>query len=109
MNFFFRIFESIIQLVSRLLEQILQWFRGFSGGGGTIPDDKCCSLARKDKECSWVGSKSNFTCNHPYYRQWWYCCEGTQQLACGECTTNTSSCWSGTFDCSIWWNTGQTC
>jgi hypothetical protein len=88
---------------------ILEWIRRFSGGGGTIADDKCCHLARLDRECQWVGSKSSFTCPPGYYRQWWYCCEGTQQLACGECTTNQSTCWSGSFECSIWWQTSLSC
>jgi hypothetical protein len=92
----------------RILEWILDWLRN-RGGGGTIPDDKCCVLARPDNECYWIGSKSNFSCPSGYYRQWWYCCEGSQQIACAECTTNPNTCWSGTFACSIWWYTGQTC
>ena len=96
-----RLIQWIIRLVERLFPS--------SGGGGTIPDDKCCFLARKDNECKWVGSKSSFTCPQGFYRQWWYCCEGTHQLACAECTTSQSNCWSGSFDCSIWWDTGQSC
>jgi hypothetical protein len=88
------------------------WHQGEIGGGGTIPDDKCCGLARLDKECYWVDSKSNFSCPPGYHREWWYCCEGTQQIACGECTTTPGTCWPrpGThYDCSVWWYTGQSC
>jgi hypothetical protein len=93
----------------RLLEWIREWFASHSGGGGTIADDKCCGLARLDHECQWIGSKSKYTCPSGYYRQWWYCCEGTQQIACGECTPSPSTCWSGPWECSIWWYTGATC
>lgn len=92
-----------------LIRRILDWITMNRGGGGPIPDDKCCYLARTDNECNWVGSKSNFTCPEGYYRQWWYCCEGTQQIACGECTTSESNCWTGPWECSIWWYTGQSC
>lgn len=91
------------------LQHILAKISGPRGGGGTIPDDKCCHLARTDNECNWVGSKSQFTCPEGLYRQWWYCCEGTQQIACGECTESPNTCWSGPFECSIWWETGQKC
>lgn len=107
---------SIIDAILRWLRRLIEMIRvltdrvfGRSGGGGTIPDDKCCHLARPDRECQWVGSKSHYTCPQGYYRQWWYCCEGTQQVACGECTTSPSTCWSGPFECSIWWYTGQSC
>ena len=96
----------IRDLIRRIIERLRDWF--IRGGGGTIPDDKCCYLARTDKECMWVGSKANFSCPPGHTRQWWYCCEGTQQLACGECTP-ASTCWSGPWECSIWWNTGQSC
>lgn len=74
-----------------------------------VNDDKCCHLALPDKECPYSGDKSNYTCPDGYYRQWWFCCEGTQQVGCGECTTDESTCWSGDFYCSIWWWTGQSC
>lgn len=65
-----------------------------------IPD--CCSLARPDKECHYVGSKTNYTCPDGFYRQFWVCLEGTQLVGCGECTQSTTTCWDGDFDCSIW-------
>jgi len=92
----------IVQRIARILK-----FMG--GGGGTIPDDKCCSLARRDRECTWYGSKEHFICPEGFYRHWWICCEGAQQVACGECTQNTASCFGGHYDCSIWWYTGQSC
>lgn len=106
------------------IEAIIAWWRRFwhrirklirwiinrgSPGGKTIPDDKCCGLARPDNECAWQVFKSNYTCPEGYHRHWWYCCEGTQQIACGECTQNADTCWVGPFDCSIWWYTGQSC
>ena len=93
----------------RLIQAILDWFARNSGGGGTISDDKCCSLARKDNECNWVGSKANFTCPEGYHKTLWYCCEGSQQIACGECGANADSCWYGPWECSIFWSTGAAC
>lgn len=97
--------EWLIDWIRRILDLIF----GRSGGGGTIPDDRCCGLARPDNECHWTGTKSNFTCPSGYHRWWWYCCDGTQQIACGECTQSTSSCWGGPWQCSVFWYTGQTC
>lgn len=78
--------------------------------GPVVPgDDKCCHLALPDKECPYSGDRSNYYCREGWYRQWWFCCEGTQQVGCGECTRSTSNCWSGPFDCSIWWWTRQRC
>jgi hypothetical protein len=106
--------EGVMSFWRRIVVRIARWWRHlieriFGGGGGTIPDDKCCSLARLDNECSWVISKANFTCPEGYFRQWWYCCEGTQMVACGECTKSETSCWGGPWECSIWWYTGQSC
>lgn len=103
-NEIIRWWRAVIARIRRCLDRIFR-----SGGGGTIPDDKCCHLARTDNECSWVLTKSNFTCPEGHYRQWWYCCEGTQQIACGECTLDPNSCWAGPWECSIWWYTGQSC
>ena len=102
-------FDWFFSWLRRLIEMILEWLRSHSGGGGTIPDDKCCYLARTDNECRWIGSKASYTCPSGYYRHWWYCCEGSQQIACGECTRNESSCWGGPWECSIWWYTGARC
>lgn len=93
----------------RLIRIILDWIARNSGGGGTIGDDRCCLLARKDKECDWVGTKANYTCPEGSHRQWWYCCDGTQQIACAECTENETTCWVGPYHCSIFWYTGKTC
>ena len=63
----------------------------------------CCNLALPNNPCPYVGQPSNFTCPSGYYRQWWYCNEGSGRRACAECTQNTTSCWFGPFYCSIWW------
>ena len=97
----------LFEIVRRILAWIVGIFRG--GGGGQIPDDKCCHLARPDKECNWSLAKSNYSCPQGFYKQSWYCCEGTQQVGCGECTTNQDTCWSGDFACSIWWYSGKQC
>ena len=107
MSWFSSFFDWVAQFIERLIELIQALLT--SGGGGTIPDDKCCLLARKDNECNWVGNKSKFTCPPGWYKQWWVCCEGTQQIACGECTKSQSSCWGGPWECSIWWYTGGSC
>ena len=68
-----------------------------------IVDDKCCYLAT-DKECSYKGAKSNYTCSKGYVKHHWVCTEGSRKIGCGECAKSPSqSCWSGPFECSIWW------
>jgi hypothetical protein len=67
-----------------------------------IPDDKCCNLARLDRECKYTGDKSNFTCPDGFYKTFWPCCEGTQLIGCGECASGPS-CLDPPWDCSIWW------
>jgi hypothetical protein len=100
---------TIFRWLLDVIRALLEWLFRHSGGGGTIPDDKCCFLAT-NVECQWVGSKSDFTCPPGYHRHWWYCCEGTQQIACAECTNLPDSCWVGDqFVCSIWWYTGRSC
>jgi hypothetical protein len=78
----------------------------------TITDEKCCHLARKDKECQYNGAKSNWICPEGYVKQHWDCMEGTRRIGCGECVKSPAhSCYysdstdtSGdTFACSIWW------
>ncbi|WP_279579529.1 hypothetical protein [Fodinicola feengrottensis] len=62
----------------------------------------CCHLARCNK-CA--GSCWNWGCPGGYTRQqYWGCVAGSRPIWCGECTTSTSTCWSGTFYCSIWWD-----
>jgi hypothetical protein len=96
---------GLIGAIWDLIRRLLDWLRSlFTGGGGTIPDDRCCGLARLDNECIYYfGDKSNFTCPEGYYRQWWYCLEGTRRFACGECTTYALSCYGGNYACSIFW------
>ncbi len=90
--------------------------RGFAGKRKSKPKQDttsggmaCCHLALPDRECKYKGDKSSYTCPSGWYRQWWFCCEGTRQAGCGECTKSTSTCWQGPFECSIWWWTGQSC
>lgn len=100
---------GLIRSILHWIRKILEWLRSLFGGGGVIEDDKCCVLARRDNECNYFIEKSNFSCPEGYHRQWWHCCEGTQLIGCGECTTNADTCWSGEFECSIWWWTSQPC
>ena len=94
---------DLIRRILAWIRSILEWLRSLFGGGGPIADDGCCHLARLDKECRYFGSKANYTCPEGYHRQWWHCTEGTRQYGCGECTTSTTTCWSGQFECSIRW------
>jgi hypothetical protein len=75
------------------------------------PVPACCNLAFPNGPfCHHPpNNKPAYTCPTGFYRQWWYCCEGTRQAACAECTTSTTTCWQGTFKCSIWWYTGHRC
>ena len=106
MNWFRRMIESWWSLWRSLIAR--QAWVAFGGGGGRISDDKCCGLARLDSECRWTGSKSDYTCPPNHTRQWWYCCEGSQLVGCGECTPQ-ANCWSGPWACSIWWYAATTC
>lgn len=63
----------------------------------------CCHLA-SCRVCSWSTSRCRYTCPGGYYKRYWYCAAGARFIGCGECTTSSSSCWSGSFYCSIWWD-----
>lgn len=73
------------------------------------PIPECCSLARPDRECHYTYQKSEYSCPDGYHQQYWTCCEGTHLVGCGECTTSTSTCWQGDFECSIWWDIEGSC
>lgn len=64
----------------------------------------CCSLATCTP-CNYNVSHDRFYCPAGYNRFTWSCMEGSQLAWCGECTTSTTSCYQGTFNCSCWfWN-----
>jgi hypothetical protein len=73
------------------------------GGDPKVMIPGCCHLALPNTPCPYVGHPSNYTCPSGYYRQWWYCTEGSQRRACAECTKSSTTCWQGPFICSIWW------
>ena len=95
----------IRNLIRRIVDATV---RVSSGGGYEIPDDRCCGLARMNRECYWAGRKSEYFCPEGYHKLWWYCCEGTQQVGCGECTESLQTCYQGNYQCSIWWY-AETC
>lgn len=71
--------------------------------------ERCCSLACQNIECPYTGGdKSTFTCPPNYHRTMWTCFDGTRQIACGECSCNSTTCYIGPFACSIWYYTGGT-
>jgi hypothetical protein len=77
-------------------------------------DMACCYLAKPDTECPYTNDKAGYTCPDGYYKQWWFCCQGTRQVGCGECTKSTSTCSElpvrdDNYACSIWWYTGASC
>jgi hypothetical protein len=88
-----------------LIRRLIDWLRSISkSGGGAIPDDRCCGLARLDNECIYsLGDKSTFTCPEGYYKHWWYCLEGTRTFACGECNEGRNDCFEPDWACSIFW------
>jgi hypothetical protein len=107
---------QIWRAVSQWMVMMLDRFAVDRGGGGAFPDDKCCGLVHLDRECYYVGGKSRFTCPPGLNKLWWYCCEGTLQIGCGECTLARDSCFSAGPSwfpplnrCSIWWYTEQSC
>ena len=76
------------------------------------PLPQCCHVFYPNGPyCNYVGKPQSYTCPPGYYRQWWFCCEGSRgrEAACAECTQSQSTCWSGPFNCSTWWITDQPC
>jgi hypothetical protein len=63
----------------------------------------CCHLALPNRVCPYTTYRWRYRCPAGWYRQWWYCLEGTRRRGCGECTRNSATCWGGPFYCSIWW------
>jgi hypothetical protein len=118
------LFDAFSQFAGKLLSVAAE--EGASGGnsGTSDPQSKtleaagpmpqpipqCCTLYYQDRACDYPsGQPQNYICPPGYHRQWWHCCEGTHLVGCGECTTDTSTCWEGSFACSIWWNTSTAC
>lgn len=64
----------------------------------------CCSLAMC-RECSWQGSKDQYTCPDGWHQTYWTCIdENGASWVCGECAWATSTnCFEGPFYCSIWY------
>ncbi|MEU8247509.1 hypothetical protein [Nonomuraea sp. NPDC048916] len=60
----------------------------------------CCSLA----SCRRCSGGCNYSCPSGYYRRYWSCLAGVRVIWCGECTSSSSSCWAGSFYCSVWWD-----
>lgn len=76
----------------------------------TLADMACCSLAFPNGPfCQYTGHPRDYVCPPGWYRQWWYCCQGSRMAGCGECTRSQNTCWQGPFNCSIWWWEGRRC
>jgi len=73
---------------------------------GPITQVKCCFLACPSTEFEYEGNKSNYSCPDGFQKQYWFCCEGTTQIGCGECASG-NDCGAGPWNCSIWWDTGR--
>lgn len=71
-------------------------------GGGRIPSQICCGVARMDKECCYPtgGKKQDYICPNGFNKTVWFCTSGSVVYGCGECSGGTS-CYYGPFDCSI--------
>jgi hypothetical protein len=61
----------------------------------------CCSLARCNL-CDYKVAHDRYTCPAGYYRVIWTCVSSGITWGCGECSTSSSSCWQGSFACSIY-------
>ncbi len=61
----------------------------------------CCSLARCNL-CDYQVSHDRYTCPSGYYRVLWTCTSAGITWGCGECSTSSSSCYSGSYACSIY-------
>ena len=107
-SFFGRLLNWLRNLWARLVALIRRIF-GMDNDPPLNEVPRCCSLYYPNGPyCAYTGSRSNFTCPPGFQRTWWFCCEGTRQVACAECASG-SSCWQGPWNCSIWWYTGSTC
>ena len=113
MSFFVDFIRDLLRRIREIIRRILDWLRDLfpvGGGGGPVENiPGCCGLAVPQKECNWSGSKDQFTCPPGFHPTFWTCCEGTQFVACGECSTSEHSCFGGPWECSIWWPTNQPC
>ena len=71
-------------------------------GGGRIPSQICCFVARLDNECCYPtgGSKADYICKPGYQKTIWFCTSGTSVYGCGECSQG-NSCGAGPWECSI--------
>ncbi|MEU6779359.1 hypothetical protein ABZ912_09160 [Nonomuraea angiospora] len=62
----------------------------------------CCALATS-RWCPYPVDRPRWYCPSGYNRTYWTCKDGSNRTVyCGECTTS-SSCWSGSYYCSIWY------
>ena len=59
----------------------------------------CCSLA----SCRICPNDCHYRCPSGYHAKMWTCASAGRLVWCGECTTSSSSCWNGSFYCSVWW------
>jgi len=77
-------------------------------GGGRIPSQICCGVARMDRECCYPtgGKKQDWTCPNGFKKTIWFCTSGRSVYGCGECSQG-SDCYTGRFDCSIIFEAGR--
>lgn len=70
------------------------------------PDWLCCNLATS----TWCAAQGygNFVCPQGFVARRWYCCQGSQLIGCGECTSGPS-CYDWEWVCSYGYNTGVVC
>lgn len=71
-------------------------------GGGQIPSQICCAVARLDNECCYPtgGNKADYICKPGYQKTMWFCTSGSTVYGCGECSRG-NSCGAGPWECSI--------
>jgi hypothetical protein len=72
------------------------------------PIPECCSLwyninQDPSKMCHYPNDNvPAYTCPPGFQQEYWTCVEGTRVAACAECAAG-DNCWSGPWQCSIWW------
>lgn len=71
-------------------------------GGGRIPNQFCCGVARLDNECCYPtgGQKFDYICPPGFKKTMWFCLTGGIVYGCGECSQG-NNCYSGPWECSI--------
>jgi hypothetical protein len=92
---------ALLASTSAIIAGLATLIDGKAASAADCQNSPCCSLARCNL-CFYKVAHDRYECPSGYFRVMWTCVSGGVTWGCGECSTNASSCWSGSFACSIW-------